>query len=109
MLYGNTPFKGPNRNKTFAQILKKDVKFADSNNYQQVSSGCKNLIKKLLIKDETKRLGSKTGASDIKNHSYFKNTQWALLRNQKPPMIPVLTKGKTSSRQQKMRSVDGSA
>ncbi|ODV66434.1 Pkinase-domain-containing protein, partial [Hyphopichia burtonii NRRL Y-1933] len=93
MLYGTTPFKGKDRKKTFGNVLKKDVKFLDS---QSISSNCKSLIKKLLIKDETKRLGSKTGASDIKNHIFFKNTQWALLRNQKPPMIPVLTKAKNS-------------
>lgn len=89
MLYGTTPFKGKDRKGTFGNILKKDVRFLDTKN---VSSQCKSLIRKLLIKDESKRLGSKMGASDIKNHLFFKNTQWALLRNQKPPMIPVLTK-----------------
>lgn len=91
MLFGTTPFKGRDRKKTFANVLKKDVKFLDT---QPISSNCKSLIKKLLIKDEAKRLGSKTGASDIKNHSFFKNTQWALLRHQQPPMIPVLTRSK---------------
>ncbi|KAG7661692.1 NRC2 [[Candida] subhashii] len=90
MLYGTTPFKGSDRKKTFANVLKREVKFPDSPH--PISSNCKNLIKKLLIKDEEKRLGSKTGASEIKNHAFFKNTQWALLRHQKPPMIPVLTK-----------------
>ncbi|RCK54940.1 Serine/threonine-protein kinase nrc-2 [Candida viswanathii] len=89
MLYGTTPFKGQDRKKTFANVLKKEVKFLDT---QTVSSNCRNIIKKLLIKDEEKRLGSKTGASEIKNHAFFKETQWALLRHQKPPMIPVLTK-----------------
>ncbi|KAG2732666.1 hypothetical protein G9P44_003656 [Scheffersomyces stipitis] len=89
MLYGTTPFKGSDRKKTFANVLKKEVKFLDS---QPASSNCRNLIKKLLIKDEAKRLGSHTGASEIKSHAFFKNTQWALLRHQQPPMIPVLTK-----------------
>ncbi|KAL7663801.1 non-specific serine/threonine protein kinase [[Candida] zeylanoides] len=110
MLYGTTPFKGGQRNKTFSNILKKEVKFLDTGVYPPVSSNCKNLIKKLLIKDETKRLGSRTGASDIKNHAYFKNTQWALLRNQKPPMIPVLTKSsKASKRASESMSEDLSA
>jgi protein-serine/threonine kinase len=89
MLFGTTPFKGASRNQTFSNILKSDVTFPDT---QQISSQCKNLIRKLLIKDENKRLGSKIGASDIKNHPFFKNVQWALLRNQSPPMIPVLSK-----------------
>ncbi|KAK6205158.1 kinase-like domain-containing protein [Scheffersomyces amazonensis] len=99
MIYGTTPFKGSDRKKTFANILKKDVKFIDPS---LTSSNCKSLIKKLLIKDEVKRLGSKTGASEIKSHAFFKNTQWALLRNQKPPMIPVLTKSSPSKKHEKI-------
>ena len=49
---------------------------------------CKSLIRKLLIKDETKRIGSRAGASDVKTHPFFRQTQWALLRHMKPPMIP---------------------
>jgi protein-serine/threonine kinase len=56
-----------------------------------VSSQCKSLIKELLIKDEYQRLGSKNGASDVKNHIFFKDTRWALLRNQKPPIIPKIS------------------
>ncbi|RLV90650.1 hypothetical protein JA1_004444 [Spathaspora sp. JA1] len=104
MLYGTTPFKGSDRKKTFANVLRKEVKFLDS---QPVSSHCKSLIRKLLIKDEEKRLGSKTGASEIKNHAFFKNTQWALLRNQEPPMIPVLTK--SSKKVEKPHAVDEQA
>ncbi|ODQ66372.1 Pkinase-domain-containing protein [Nadsonia fulvescens var. elongata DSM 6958] len=88
MLYGTTPFKGKNRNLTFANVLKHDVAFLDSNGFS-ISNNCKSLIKKLLIKDEHKRLGSRAGASDIKSHPFFKNTQWALLRNQDPPIIPL--------------------
>lgn len=104
MLYGTTPFKGRDRKATFSNVLKKDVKFHDT---QPVSGNCKNMIKKLLIKDETKRLGSKLGASDIKYHSFFKNTQWALLRHQQPPMIPVLTKNKKGdNKKQEVFSLD---
>ena len=41
-----------------------------------------------MIKDELKRIGSRAGASDVKSHPFFRNTQWALLRHTKPPMIP---------------------
>lgn len=53
-----------------------------------VNSNCKSLIRKLLIKDENRRLGSRAGASDVKSHQFFRATQWALLRHMKPPMIP---------------------
>ena len=35
-----------------------------------------------------RRLGSRAGASDVKNHPFFKPITWALLRHMKPPMIP---------------------
>ncbi len=49
---------------------------------------CKSIVRKLLIKDEGRRLGSRAGASDVKTHPFFRATQWALLRHMKPPMIP---------------------
>lgn len=88
MLFGFTPFKGDNTNQTFSNILKNDVYFPNNND---ISRTCKDLIKKLLVKKESKRLGSKFGASEIKKHPFFKTVQWALLRNQEPPLIPVLT------------------
>lgn len=53
-----------------------------------LESLCKSLIRKLLIKDELRRMGSRAGASDVKTHPFFRATQWALLRHMKPPMIP---------------------
>ena len=55
-----------------------------------LSSECKNLIKKLLVKDERHRLGSRAGAADVKAHPFFKPIHWALLRNTTPPIIPNL-------------------
>ncbi|CAH01878.1 serine/threonine-protein kinase [Kluyveromyces lactis] len=89
MLFGFTPFKGDNTNQTFSNILKNEVVIPNNN---ETSRACKDLIRKLLIKNENKRLGSKLGASDIKKHPFFKNDQWSLLRNQEPPLIPVLAK-----------------
>lgn len=57
------------------------------------SSLCKSLIRKLLIKDELRRLGSRAGASDVKAHPFFRSTSWALLRHQKPPIIPNQGRG----------------
>jgi len=54
---------------------------------------CKSLIRKLLIKDELRRLGSRAGASDVKGHPFFRSTSWALLRHSKPPIIPNQGRG----------------
>lgn len=59
----------------------------------RVFSLCKSLIRKLLIKDETRRLGSRAGASDVKVHPFFRSTTWALLRHSKPPIIPNQGRG----------------
>ena len=65
-------------------------------------------MRDLLIKDEFKRLGSRAGASDVKNHAFFKNVQWALLRNCEPPIIPVLTRPPgSSSSSKKVHYPDG--
>lgn len=64
--------------------------------YDSVADGhslCKSLIRKLLIKDELRRLGSRAGASDVRGHQFFRNTSWALLRHTKPPIIPVQGRG----------------
>lgn len=54
---------------------------------------CKSLIRKLLIKDENRRLGARAGASDIKTHPFFRTTQWALIRHMKPPIVPHQGRG----------------
>jgi protein-serine/threonine kinase len=109
MLFGTTPFKGKNRNATFANILRDDVPFPEHSGSPQISkyvdflptadfmltlnSLCKSLIRKLLIKDENRRLGARAGASDVKGHAFFRTTQWALIRHMKPPMIPHQGRG----------------
>ncbi|KAK3387121.1 Serine/threonine-protein kinase nrc-2 [Podospora didyma] len=93
MLYGTTPFKGKNRNATFANILREDIPFPDHAGAPQISNLCKSLIRKLLIKDEARRLGARAGASDIKGHPFFRTTQWALIRHMKPPIVPNQGRG----------------
>ncbi|KAI2471747.1 Pkinase-domain-containing protein [Annulohypoxylon bovei var. microspora] len=93
MLYGTTPFKGKNRNATFANILREEIPFPEHSGSPQISNLCKSLIRKLLIKDETRRLGARAGASDIKGHPFFRTTQWALIRHMKPPIVPHAGRG----------------
>jgi protein-serine/threonine kinase len=85
MLYGSTPFKGSNRHATFSNILRHEVTFPES---PATTTICKSHIKKLLCKDEHKRLGSQSGASEVKQHKWFASVNWGLLRHSKPPIIP---------------------
>ncbi|EIW70149.1 hypothetical protein TREMEDRAFT_43766 [Tremella mesenterica DSM 1558] len=86
MIYATTPFKGPNRNATFANVLKNEVSFQDGH-------AVSNAIRKLLIKDEHKRLGSSSGASEIKSHKWFASISWGLLRHMTPPIVPAESNG----------------
>jgi protein-serine/threonine kinase len=88
MLYGCTPFKGSNRHATFSNVLRNEVSFPDS---QATTTMCKSVIKKLLCKDEHKRLGSGSGASEVKQHRWFASINFALLRHLPPPIVPTVS------------------
>ncbi|KAF4354602.1 hypothetical protein F8388_009593 [Cannabis sativa] len=84
MLYGYTPFRGKTRQKTFANILHKDLKFPGS---IPVSLQAKQLMYRLLHRDPKNRLGSREGANEIKRHPFFRGVNWALVRCMNPPKL----------------------
>nr|AML78816.1 putative LOV domain-containing protein [Gyrostemon ramulosus] len=84
ILFGYTPFRGKTRQKTFANILQKDLKFPGS---IPVSLQVKQLIFRLLQRDPKKRLGSLEGANEFKKHPFFKGVNWALVRWMEPPEL----------------------
>ncbi|XP_021716254.1 phototropin-1-like isoform X1 [Chenopodium quinoa] len=86
MLYGYTPFRGKTRQKTFTNVLQKNLKFPSS---KQVSLHAKQLIYQLLQKDPKSRLGAYEGANEIKRHPFFRGVNWALVRGMKPPELEV--------------------
>ncbi|KAI8526468.1 hypothetical protein RHMOL_Rhmol12G0000100 [Rhododendron molle] len=84
MLYGRTPFRGKNRQRTFANILHKDLTFPSS---IPVSLPARQLIHALLNRDPGSRLGSNSGANEIKQHSFFHGIHWPLIRCMSPPPL----------------------
>ncbi|XVE49648.1 hypothetical protein DITRI_Ditri01bG0098600 [Diplodiscus trichospermus] len=84
MLYGRTPFRGKNRQKTFSNILHKDLTFPSS---IPVSLSARQLINALLNRDPASRLGSRTGANEIKQHPFFRGINWPLIRCMSPPPL----------------------
>jgi protein-serine/threonine kinase len=96
MLFGTTPFKGNSQKETFDHIIHKKIEFPTKGGIT-VNKNCKDLIKKLLHIDQKKRLGHKNGAADIKAHPFFKGVNWALIRNETPPIrIDIKDKYDTS-------------
>lgn len=127
--YGRTPFKGKHRNETFHNILHKELAFPcdTSSAHFVVSPAAQNLMRRLLVKNPSNRLGSKFGGgihvrlacardqtdanatltyprarihalfllhtmrtAEVKAQTWFRPIDWALLRNQRPPIIPQL-------------------
>ena len=95
MLYGVTPFRGQDAKATFEDILEKQIRSANFFKHPlcaepkpKVSSAVRDLIGKLLAKDEKKRLGYAHGVAQIKAHAWFKDVKWDLQRNQEPPVMP---------------------
>ncbi|KAL5722471.1 Serine/threonine-protein kinase d6pkl1 [Ranunculus cassubicifolius] len=85
LLHGKTPFRGNGNRETLFNVVGKTLKFPDGSN---VSFAAKDLIRGLLAKDPKQRLGYKRGATEIKQHPFFENVNWALIRGTQPPDIP---------------------
>lgn len=96
MLAGYPPFYDDNPFGIYEKILSGKIEWA-----KHLDPVAKDLIKKLLVQDRTKRLGNmKSGADDIKRHRWFKGIDWqeVLMRKLKPPIVPkVKFDGDTSN------------
>ncbi|CAI5514070.1 unnamed protein product [Closterium sp. Naga37s-1] len=89
LLYGRSPFRGRNRQRTFTNVLTKDLAFPAN---PPVSDEAKDLMRKLLQRDPADRLGAKHGAIEIRSHPFFKSIEWPLIRDMKPPQLDVPVK-----------------
>nr|AML78835.1 putative LOV domain-containing protein [Cysticapnos vesicaria] len=103
MLYGYTPFRGKTRQKTFANVLHKDLKFPSS---ISTSLHVKQLMYRLLHRDPKNRLGSREGANEIKNHSFFRGVNWALVRCMNPPKLEAPTINTSTEDEKEIKVVD---
>jgi len=85
ILAGYTPFLGEDMDSVFALILENKVDFPKSMN----SKAC-DLIRKLLVEPEAKRLGSKAGHDSIMRDPWFRGLHWQSLNERRinPPYIP---------------------
>jgi len=86
MLAGRPPFRADTTFLTYQVILACKPKFPKF--FDRVG---KDLVRKLLVVDRTKRLGNMKGhAQDVKNHKWFRNVDWeeAYNRSLTPPIIP---------------------
>ena len=89
MLCGIPPFYNENVEKMYQLIESAELKFPKR---IPISDEAKDLIRKLLIKDQDKRLGAQGGFDAIKEQSWFKNFDFKSLLEKKipAPFIPKL-------------------
>jgi len=96
MLAGFPPFFDDNPFGIYEKILSGKIDWPKS-----IDNLGKDLIKKLLVIDRTKRIGNlKAGAEDVKRHKWFKGVDWedVYYRKLKPPLVPKLKyEGDTSN------------
>jgi serine/threonine protein kinase len=88
MLTGLPPFYCQDRERLFEKIRRSELHYPAS-----LSSESKSLLRGLLTKDPTKRLGSgPNDASDIKPHRFFKPIEWDRLQRGEisPPWAPQI-------------------
>ncbi|KAG0298291.1 hypothetical protein BGZ98_000256 [Dissophora globulifera] len=86
MLAGYPPFFDDNPFGIYEKILAGRIYFP-----AHIDPTAKDLIKKLLTADRTKRLGNlKDGSDDIKNHKWFRGVDWEGLYNRTvtAPIVP---------------------
>ncbi|CAO3573609.1 unnamed protein product [Mortierella alpina] len=86
MLAGYPPFFDDNPFGIYEKILAGRIYFP-----AHIDSTAKDLIKKLLTADRTKRLGNlKDGSDDIKNHKWFRGVDWQGLMEKSvvAPIVP---------------------
>ncbi|KAG8513686.1 cAMP-dependent protein kinase catalytic subunit PRKX [Galemys pyrenaicus] len=96
MLSGFPPFFDDNPFGIYQKILAGKIDFP-----RHLDFSVKDLIRKLLVVDRTRRLGNmKNGADDVKKHRWFRAVDWETVpeRKLKPPIIPkVSSEGDTSN------------
>lgn len=89
MLAGYPPFFDDNPFGIYQKILAGKLEFP-----RHLDFYVKDLIKKFLVIDKTRRLGNmKNGADDVKKHRWFKTVDWegVPLRKLKPPIVPKVS------------------
>lgn len=86
MLTGYPPFYDELPTGIYQKILEGSFDFP-----KHVESYARDLIRKLLSHDRTRRLGNmKNGSEDVKNHRWFKRLVWKDVHDKKlqPPIVP---------------------
>ena len=87
IFFGIPPFFCDNQEKMYQLITKAELRFPKK---IIISDNAKDLLQKILIKDQDERLGSKSGFNEIKAHPFFKGFDFDALEHRKLELILML-------------------
>lgn len=93
-VYGIPPFHAATPDKVFENILARNIHWPDDED-TVVSDEAKDLMEKLMTIDPKQRLGSNldekypTGGDEIRNHPWFKGTNWETLLEDQAQFVPA--------------------
>ena len=106
MVFGTTPFRANKREQTFHNIVHQPLDFPST---PPVSGELKDLLRQLLQRDPSVRLGTQGGAEEVKAHPFFRNVDWALLRWAKAPLAEKIARrmARASGAEAASAAVDG--
>ncbi|KAG4400657.1 hypothetical protein GLYMA_07G103400v4 [Glycine max] len=86
LLVGIPPFNAEHPQTIFDNILNRKIPWPAVP--EEMSPQAQDLIDRLLTEDPNQRLGSK-GASEVKQHVFFKDINWDTLARQKAAFVPA--------------------
>ncbi|KAL3229818.1 Serine/threonine-protein kinase RIM15 [Nakaseomyces bracarensis] len=91
MVFGYPPFHADTPEEVFRNILNGNIDWPQFKNLEEeceyVAPEIKELIKKFLIKDPSKRLGA-NGPEEIKEQAYFKDVNWSQVYHETASFVP---------------------
>ncbi|CAA2974568.1 probable serine threonine kinase IREH1 [Olea europaea subsp. europaea] len=86
LIVGIPPFNAEHPQKIFDNILNRNVPWPRVS--EEMSHEAHDLIDQLLTEDPNQRLGAR-GASEVKQHPFFRDINWDTLARQKAAFIPA--------------------
>ncbi|KAI8846478.1 kinase-like domain-containing protein [Chytridium lagenaria] len=86
LVSGKTPFGDDTSEKIYDNITAGRIKW-----HPTIKGSCKDVIKRLLDLDPSRRLGSNGDGAEIRAHPWFKNVNWKKVeaRQATPPFLPA--------------------
>ncbi len=90
MLTGKLPFTGDTVEEIFDSICSGNMqKYGVGKGEDCVSEEADSFFRKTLTPDRGKRLGH-NGAEEVKRHPFFRGINWATIRSEKAPFVPIV-------------------